>query len=205
MQVYVVLYSDKGKFLMGRKLPLGYFFHNSKGSGGAVYPQGVVLNGAGKSALPGGKLEGSDLVKGAQKEFQEECGAKISFSNSDLIIDQERYPLKAITPWTPGSDAGYYAVYFKVDDTDLGQIGYIIQETNLLEARQAVAEIGRGEITDYASIATKYPYCPVDNELDSVEIWNLETNAEQIVALKEDEDTDWYFAILEQLQKIVGI
>lgn len=201
MQVYAVLYSGTGNFLMGHKPDQGYFFHGS--AGGTIFPEGVVLNGAGKPALPGGKLEGSDIVKGAQKEFQEECGAKISFSSSALIIDKETYPLKAATTWSP-PDTGYCAAFFKVEDGDLGQIGYIIQETNLLEARTAMKKVVSGELTDYATISAYYPYCPLDNELGSAEIWNLTTNAKQIAALGEDEDTDWYCAILGQLKKVIG-
>jgi ADP-ribose pyrophosphatase YjhB (NUDIX family) len=203
MQVYAVLYSGEGNFLMGHKPDSGYFFHNSNGIGGKTYPDGVVLNGAGKSALPGGKLEGSDTVKGAQKEFQEECGAMISFSSSALIIDKETYPLRATDVWKPIS-TGYCAAFFKVDDKDLSEIAYIIQETNLLQARTVMVKIVSGEITDYATISSSYPYCPVDNELEKAEIWNLKTDAEQIAALGKDEDTDWYCAILDQLKKIIG-
>lgn len=203
MQVYAVLYSGEGNFLMGHKPDNGYFFHNSSGVGGEVYPDGVVLNGAGKSVLPGGKLEGGDVVKGAQKEFQEECGAKISFSSSVLTIDKETYPLRATDVWKPIA-AGYCAAFFKVDDKNLNEIAYIIQETNLLAARTVMAKIVSGEITDYTTISPSYPYCPVDNELEKAEIWNLQADAEQIAALGKDEDTDWYCAILGQLKKIIG-
>lgn len=200
MQVYAVLYSGNGNFLMGHKPARGYFFHGS--TGGTIYPDGVLLNGAGKLALPGGKLEGTNIVKGAQKEFQEECGAKISFSSSALIIDKEQYPIKGTTPWTP-IGTGYGAVYFKVEDKALDEIGYIIQETNLLEARKAMEDIVSKKITEYATILTNYPYCPADNELDTAAIWNLTTDAEKIAALEKDQDTDWYCAILGQLKKII--
>ncbi|MFA7346999.1 MAG: hypothetical protein WCZ86_04490 [Desulfurivibrionaceae bacterium] len=188
---------------MGHKPDSGYFFHNSNGVGGTVYPDGVVLNGAEKSALPGGKLEGGDTVKGAQKEFQEECGAKISFSSSALIIDQETYPLRATEVWKPIA-TGYCAAFFKVDDKDLAEIAYVIQETNLLQARTVMVKIVSGDITDYATIPSSYPYCPVDNELEKAELWNLTTDAKQIAALGKDEDTDWYCAILGQLKNIIG-
>ncbi|MBU4119896.1 MAG: hypothetical protein KJ555_14175 [Proteobacteria bacterium] len=200
MQVYAVLFSSSGNFLMGHKPARGYFFHGS--SGGTVYQEGVVLHGAGKSALPGGKLEGSDIVAGGQKEFQEECGSKITFTSSMLVIDREQYPLRATVAWRPLS-TGYCAAFFKVDDVDLGQILTIIQETNLRQARTAMDEIIAARITDYEAIFSRYPYCPVDNELDSAEIWNLSANAEQVAALEEDEDTDWFYAILMHLQDTI--
>ncbi len=201
MQVYAVLYSAKGNFLMGCKADMGYFFHGS--GGGTIYKDGVLLNGAGKPALPGGKLEGGNVTAGAQKEFMEECGAKISFSTSELIIDQERYTLLASTPWTPVAK-GYCAAYFKVDDDALGQITYIIQETNLREAREAMDDIISQKITEYKTIALRYPYCPADNELKTAAVWNLTADAGKIDALGKDEDTDWFHAILVQLQKIIG-
>lgn len=200
MQVYAVLYSDKGDFLMGRKPKRGYFFHDS--SDGKIYPKGVSLNGAEKPALPGGKLEGKDIVAGAQKEFQEECGAKISFSDSALIIEQQEYELQPTNTWVP-SGAGYCAVFFKVVNVYLGEIAYIIQETNLRQAIKAVEKISNKEITAYKDIFNKYPYCPPDNELDMAEIWNLERDKGKIAELKDDKATDWFYAILMCLEKIL--
>lgn len=202
MQVYAVLYSGEGNFLMGRKPKLGYFFHDS--SDGEIYPKGVSLNGAEKPALPGGKLEGEDIEAGAQKEFQEECGEKISFSSSSLTINGQKYELKA-TDTEKSSCDKYYAAFFKFADKDLKEIFNLILNTNLRQAKNAVEKICNKEITVYKDIIKEYTYCPPDNELDTAEIWNLKGNKEEIDKLEKDNATGWFYEILMYLkQKLIG-
>ena len=201
MQVYAVLYSGGGNFLMGRKPARGYFFHDS--SDGKIIQNGVPLNGANKPALPGGKLEGEDIVAGAQKEFQEECGAKISFSVSELIINGQNYQLEATYSWVSGCTK-YCAAFFKFADEDLGKIVNFIN-FNLRQAGEAANRIVKGEITAYGNIFKDYPCCPPDNELDTAEIWNLKGNKEEIDKLEKDNATGWFYEILMYLkQKLIG-
>jgi hypothetical protein len=89
-------------------------------------------------------------------------------------------------------------VYFRCSPADFQAITDAAIE-NLKTAVKVVAAIKSRNIKTYQEIATKFGNCPQDNELESVDIWNLQTNLDKIKALENSKDTSWYYRILNNL------
>lgn len=181
-----MLYDARGRFLIGRKLDKGYFFYNPQ-TGGRLVPRGQELKGAGKWALPGGKLESSESVTdGARREFFEETAARIG---RDLSADEHRFN-------------GYTAVYFKMDGADLDEIAGRIIGTNLPAGLQAGDGVKDGSITSYPQIALQFPNSPRDNELQLAEVWNVNDPHDwsTIQSWNGDPVIGWYYEILRYLK-----
>ncbi|NEN97322.1 MAG: NUDIX hydrolase [Moorea sp. SIO3I7] len=192
-QTYAVVYEQSGNFYIGTKNQKGYFFHNNSSSGGNVIPKGQQLNGSGKKALPGGKLEpaGSDPAIGAANEFYEETGVELR-NFSGKLEPREFHQGQG--------NAEYYGVYYLLSSQDFSRIKDDA-EKNLKTGVKVAEEIRKGNIKNYNEIHKKYPGCPQDNELASGESWNLNNDWSKIQALKGDRDTDWFYYILDNLRK----
>lgn len=209
MQGYIILYSRQGNFLIFEKREEAFFFHGSNGSPSAIFPpDGIpITNGPGKFAFPGGAINsGEEPFKGCLREFREECGNAISFGYepanqpqsllnlNNLIIDTSRYDILYNQLNTVGSN--YTTLYLEFSNDDLRQIQNIIVTTNFEEANQARRDIHYNEIKNYDSIFQYYPFCPLDDELGQVELWNLIREVNEIRALGRDRETDWYYNMI---------
>jgi 8-oxo-dGTP pyrophosphatase MutT (NUDIX family) len=211
MQCYIVLYSSEGCFLTFTKRTRSYFFHNSDGSGGVIYPNGVALNnGPGLFAFPGGALDdGEQPFEGCLREFIEECGAQISFgffplnepqtleTLSNVTIDGNQYNIIYSILNTVNND--YCVLYLEFENTDLEQIETIILDTNFEDASNAVAEIIDGNFGSYDAIFNIYPFCPLDNELRDIEIWQIQNQINEIELLNQNQATGWYYNMIVYL------
>jgi ADP-ribose pyrophosphatase YjhB (NUDIX family) len=190
MQVYAVVYDTKGNFLIGKKLAKGYFFSTN---GGCIVKAGQTLNGAGKYALPGGKLNYKEAyTDGALREFVEETG----FSTLKVTTQQG-------VPWaeTKTGKLLFAAGYFDCTGIDWTETVKAVT-TNLGQAKKAADAIQAGTLTEYKKIFTTYPGCPQDNELELVEVWNVKnsTDWDKIKLFTKDPDLDWYYQILDYLK-----
>lgn len=189
MQVYAVVYADSGEFLLGLKLAKGYFFYKPK-TGGDIVPDGHGLNGGGKYALPGGKKEGGESIEdAARREFHEETAIDIG----SVSGAEHRFT------------AQFGAGYFEVPAKQLPTMCTQIADTNLLEAQYAATDIEHGGITSYDQIHKRYNNCPLDNELVSVSVWDVDDDAnwETIEGWQTDHDLDWFYEILAYLKHSV--
>lgn len=187
MQVYAVIYVDNGDFLLGFKLPKGYFFHDPKNPPGKIYPNGINLNGRNNYTLPGGKQDtGETVTQAAEREFQEETATNIVSSGS---IEYQ-------------FSISYSAAYFKVNQQYLNDTLNAILTTNLVQAQQAQQEIINRTINKYSEIHIRYPNCPADNELQTVYKWNVKDpgNWKTIESWKNDPTIGWYYDILSYLK-----
>ncbi len=184
-QVYAVVFDKEGDFLIGKKREKGYFFAN--GNTGEIVKDGQPLNGGGKDALPGGKKKNGEAIDiAAAREFEEETGHKIG---TDLTIR--------------ACFEGYAAAYYKIGEEAFGALKDQIVRS-LAEAGEAVGKIEAGEITEYENIYSEFPACPADNELDSIDSWNINTDWERIEDLQKDTATNWYYEILKYLKDHLG-
>ena len=190
MQCYIILYSNNGRFLIFEKHTRAYFFHNPAGggAGGHIYPDGFPIK------------------KGCLREFTEECGARINFIynprlpqtlvnlNSMTLDGVDTYPILGGRLNTV--DRYYHCLYLEFTVENLRQIQYIILNTFFEEAKQARRQINNGTIRDYAAIHQAYPTCPFDDELGSVEIWDVQREINEIRLLNSNPATDWYYAMI---------
>lgn len=201
-QAYAVVYEGQGQFLLARKLAKGYFFHDK---GGRIVKAGQNLNGGGKYALPGGKKEpGASYLDTAEKEFREETGQALT----------GRYDKVALpgAPWDGGLSRDgrthfyYIAAYFKVSPQTLSTLITTITRQNLPASRQVVDAIVNGTkvnnitIGRYSDIKRAAPLCPEDNELDTVDPWDLLGRWGTIDTWKTDGDLGWYYTVLKYLK-----
>jgi len=193
-QVYAVLYTKNGNFLIAKKLDKGYFFANKNG-GGSIIKGGKKLNGAGEYALPGGKLNSNeDKKQGAIREFDEETAVKIKREECCLITT------RSFKYWFNNEQKQYVAVYFKVKQEILKKIVTEIKN-NLDVAKNVVTKIEQDEITSYDQIKKQYKNCPADNELYEVYCWNIENKWDDIKEWKGSKKTGWYYDILKYLKE----
>jgi hypothetical protein len=194
MQVYTVLFDKTGSFLMAKKLDLGYFFYDNIKKQGAIVKSGQVLNGAGKAALPGGKLLASELIRiedGAYREFKEETHywstAYKKYYSVEFTLSSQKF----------------CAVYFGFSE---GLPAMLLPvNTNLGFAKLAVSDIQKNSITEYDKIFVSYPNSPLDNELDVMSSWNVFNTEdwEKVKLLKDDSDTNWYYWIIDYLKNTI--
>lgn len=182
-QVYAIIHDGAGNFIIAWKNPCSYFFHNT-GGGGTIYPDGSGIHDPDNWAFPGGGMKGG-VVPGALTELKEE---------TNVVLD----PALAQPAYHTGK--GYYGVYFNVSE-DFDSV-YDLIAGNLaigVNAVQAITAKGSKYTEDkYDLLMKDFPGCPADNELFSVKIWNLLTDAQKISDLN-TEGTEWYYAILMKL------
>ncbi len=215
MQCYIILYSNEGRFLTFTKRTMAYFFHNANGIGGTIYPYGVPINnGPGLFAFPGGALNvGEEPFRGCLREFVEECGAQINFGYlplnqpqslatlNNVTIDGHQYTILNNTLNTIVNN--YYALYLQFDDADLEQIEAIVLETNLENNANAAAEVRDENFGTYDAIFNIYPFCPLDNELDDCNLWQVQDEINPIRLLNQNEATDWYYDMIVYLANTI--
>ncbi|MCW8127573.1 NUDIX hydrolase [Microbulbifer halophilus] len=189
MQVYAVLYTEDGHFMLARKLSKGYFFYDPAKSQGAIVPDGQSLNGGDNYALPGGKRnKGESITGGAAREFYEETGVKIS--NQSVSVLEHQFSLQ------------FGAGYFLASNDQIKTIHTKIQKTNLVAATNASVDIEHGSISQYSQIHQRYPDAPADNELEAVYIWSVfdKANWEEIEKWRGSPTLGWYYDILLYLR-----
>lgn len=187
-QVYAVVHDGTGNFLMARKNTYGFFFSTN---GGAIVQKGQGLNGAGLPAFPGGGLESYTAIEGAKKEFLEET--RVNLNQFGLKCAEFKYNSRR------GKHL-FSAVFFQVDTTYLRTIQKLAAK-NLIIGNDVASAIYRNKATSYKDNIENNPYCPLDNELFSIEIWNVDTNKDDINALCDHEQVGWYYLIIKELEK----
>jgi ADP-ribose pyrophosphatase YjhB (NUDIX family) len=192
MQVYAVYYEASGRFLLGLKLQLGYFFYNPK-TGGRIVPRGQGLNGGGKCALPGGKKEANEtVIDGARREFLEETAAGI------VAIRADEHQFK-----DHKHDLDYATAFFRIQPEIFDTTTLAIIKTNLPAGLEAMAAVKDGRIKQYAEIERRFGASPQDNELETAEVWNVQTDWDKIAEWRADKDLSWYYEILLYLKDTV--
>ena len=212
MQIYTLIYSATGQFLIFTKPLKGYFFKN----GAAIYSDGQDLNSGGNSALPGGRVEFLDksLVAAGRREFIEECGGRFEFRSAPerLCLGQTSLRIlneagQVFQAMVNSQNVQYAAYYFELGLEYLEALLDLMSRTEptqgtLVQGVEAAQEIQAGTITNYATIFENYPFCPLDNELESVRMWNVLDGHfdDDINRLAESEETDWYYRIIMNLQ-----
>lgn len=215
MQCYIILYSNDGRFLTFTKRNMAYFFHNANGQGGAIYPHGLPINnGPGLFAFPGGKLDKGEVpFQGCLREFIEECGSQINFGYlplnqprtlatlNNVTINGHHFNITGNTFNTIATN--YCALYLQFDAAVLEQIEAIILDTNLENAANAAAEIRDENFGTYDAIFNIYPFCPLDNELDDCNLWQVEDEINQIRLLNQNPATDWYYNMIVYLANTI--
>ncbi|KSR37758.1 NUDIX hydrolase [Pseudomonas aeruginosa] len=187
MQVYAVVYTSSGRFLLFWKLAKGYFFFDAKTGKGKIVKGGANLNGGNDYALPGGRREESETVAaGAAREFLEETAADVR----GLPVQEKTF----------GRD--FCAGYFRIEEKEIEGLLARIQDPNLVSAMNASIDIEHGSITRYAQIHTRYPSAPRDNELETGYLWSVhdEANWEVVLSWKNSPALGWYFDILDYLK-----
>lgn len=203
MFVYTMVYSTEKNFLLFTKPLKGYFF--SKNGKGSLVKKGQPLHGGGFNAFPGGTAESSDIKEEGQREFVEECGRLIDFVDDDRVTlsplsDDEDdiivYIERSFVRKFKNDPYGYSALYIQLSDDDLRTVGHYLDTLSIPDGVRAVKDIIRGEITSYTEIGERYPYAPWDNELDSVALWNYDTDLKEIKKLAKNRNTDWFYNII---------
>ena len=189
--VYAVVHDGTGKFLLARKNQEGFFFFDHRKHRGEIVPNGKELHGAGDYALPGGGYNSNEsVVAGAMREFNEET----NFDISGLQVTPNYFT------GTHGKYT-YYGVY--VEAANLSDICTPIQG-HLDAGTQAAEAVLTGQYRrgDYDQMRQDHPGCPLDNELDSIDIWDVTDPNDwaEIEDFRNRQDTDWFYHILRHLR-----
>ncbi len=209
MQCYIILYSNEGYFLIFEKRTEGYFFQ------GTIYPPNgtPIHNGPGLFAFPGGALHaGEQPYLGCLREFIEECGNDIDFgfeigqpqslaTLNDVRINNLTFDILSSNIAT--SVGNYHALYLEFTIDDLRDIQYVILNTNFDQANQVRNDIHYNEIRNYNDIFQGYPFCPLDDELGDVQLWQIEREINEIRLLDQNVATDWYYDMIVYLANTI--
>ncbi|MDT0445583.1 hypothetical protein [Streptomyces johnsoniae] len=191
------MHDDDGRFLMGRKNVNGHFFL----SGSAILRQGQRLNGSGLNALPGGALEDEDLAAAAGNLYAAVRTGAMREMREELNFTCEGY--QGYRMWTMGNTR-YYGAFFRCANPKFMVVHCAQANVALRNAKNAVTEIKQGTITDYTRFRERFPLAPLDNELDTVEIWNVNTHWPTIAGWRNDQNLSWFFDILHELKEPSG-
>jgi 8-oxo-dGTP pyrophosphatase MutT (NUDIX family) len=182
VQVYACVYATNHDFVLATKPVNGYYFSTD---GGTVVPAGQKLNGGGNYALPGGRLNrGEAVIDGARREWNEETNSPVN-SHPD---NQQSW------------GTSYGAGYFRVSTQEFERVAQRTDRVVIPAAEGAVNEIIQGRITRYAQIHPMFPEAPADNEIETVQIWNLDTDWTRITAWQGHAELGWFYNILEYLR-----
>lgn len=185
MQVYACVYATNRDFALATKPEKGYYFSTR---GGSVVPAGQKLNGGGNYALPGGKLDpGEAVLDGARREWVEETNSAVNSHRDDH------------NSWGTAYGAGY----FHVSAQELERATQRIDGVVIPEAEGAVEEIIQRRITRYDQIRPMFPEAPADNEISTVQIWNLDTDWTRIAAWQGHAELGWFYNILKYLRDTI--
>lgn len=185
VQVYACVYTPNGDFALATKPVKGYFFSTR---GGTVVPAGQVLNGGGNYALPGGKLDtGEGVTTGATREWREETNTAVQ----PQATNEKSWGRQ------------YGAGYFRVSVQELERAAQRIDGVVIPAAEGAVDDIIAGRITRYPQVHTMFPEAPADNEIATVQIWNLQTDWSRIDAWQGHAELGWFYNILNYLRESV--
>jgi ADP-ribose pyrophosphatase YjhB (NUDIX family) len=186
-KVYAVHYTRSGEFMIARKLKFGYYFYDAK-TGGKLVPKGTWLNGAARDVLPGGRAHpGESIDQSALREFVEETGVVIT--NVDKVT--------TATFHNEGDRDLYAAAYFEISENDLTVLfsGVEIRLQIGIDAMEAVKD---GSVKTYSELRERFPQAPLDNELETTNLWNVK-NADdwkRIDSWKRDRSVNWYRSML---------
>lgn len=93
----------------------------------------------------------------------------------------------------------YYALYLEFSTANLNEIETIILDTNLEDTSNAVADIIDGNLGSYEGIFNLYPFCPLDNELATIQRWQVQNQINEIRLLNQNNATNWYYNIIVYL------
>jgi ADP-ribose pyrophosphatase YjhB (NUDIX family) len=196
-QVYAIVYDDTRRVLIAKKNAQSLFFHHT------AKASPVMVNGGGKPAFPGGEMDShtagtqpaQNLIEAeAKKEFQEETGVALAFSITAAHGWDAGFTDKKGRPFH------YAAAYFKIDGKALDQLVSDVTG-NLKVAATVVTAIKNKTIKAGSAIDTSaYKGCPADNELESVQLWELAKEWETIKTWAATNDLNWYFNILDHLR-----
>lgn len=216
MQCYTILYSKEGYFLLFEKRNEAFFFHGNNGSPGAIFPPNgtPITNGPGLFAFPGGSLNNNEPpLQGCTREFKEECGHNITFRYLPLNQPQSLATLNNLsingTPYEilysemDTQNPQYLTLYVEFSTSDLREIQDLIMNTNLSQANQVRSDIRYNEIRTYNDIFMAYPYCPDDDELGTVQLWQVQREINEIRQLAQNTATDWYFQMIVYLANTI--
>lgn len=187
-QVYACFHDGKGSVLVIRKNVKGYFFHNSKGPGGSIIPNGQILNGGGDFCFPGGKLESQNVVEAALKEFLEETNVAVNPAVYKPIPEVYHYK----------GQGEYFGVYFCAPN-GLEEIAKAVLG-NLTKGAEAAKAVQSGFKGTYDQLRDAYKYCPQDNEL-SPEVYIVPLNKIGDFFKKDSQATGWFYSIATNLIK----
>lgn len=194
MQVYVILYAkEKGeksvKLLVAKKRTYGYFFE-----GRTVSPSPKrLLNNAGVPVFPGGRAHqiiDNAVIATGLREFEEETGVSIDNANVRKRAETWEYVSR-----DKKNSRAFVICQFPGPDI-LGMLEKTINEC-LTVGRTVAAKVEKGEIPAGTSVDKIADGCPKCNELDTVEIWDSETNSEGIKNWLYMSDTEWFHAALK--------
>ena len=183
-QVYAVVHDGKGNFLLGYKNEKGYFFHPD-----TVIPAGKALNGGGLYAIPGGGFEGGgDPAIGGAKEFLEETNVELRNFPQTLSPPDKK--------WIFNSNWSYYGVYYNLGDHFEEAVS--AAANNLVagySAAEAVQQRAYG-VGQYQELRAAFPGCPQDNELGTIQVWNISNDWAAISQWQNNSNLDWFYNIL---------
>lgn len=211
MQCYTILYTIEGYFLTFTKRERSYFYH---GNPGQIFTNGVaVTNGPGLFAFPGGRVDVTETAfEGCLREFTEECGCQIAFDFTlygntideliGLTLTNLSEPCDVLSAQEYEND-DYYALFIQFNADDFRQIELNITETTMENNANAAFEVRSGNFASYDAIFNIYPYCPLDNELYEAEVWHIRHQIDEIRALANDQETDWYFDMIVFLANVI--
>ncbi|TDC83290.1 NUDIX domain-containing protein [Micromonospora sp. KC606] len=191
MQVYAVYHDGEGKFLLATKNNRGYFFQpNRRNPQGAVYPKGFDLTpyGGGKRALPGGGMNDGESIRGcAAREFREETGVTI-----DPQAGYQEY-----RPDIPGYVGKFAAGFFRTTPQNLQAACDAINRIHLDSAGKAARAVREQQIRSYGQLRQNFPKAPMDDELSSVGIRDIDdpTTMAMVYSWQSITGMDWYFSI----------
>ncbi|WP_081080150.1 NUDIX hydrolase [Burkholderia cepacia] len=202
--VYAVLYDKSGTFLMAKKQMKSYY---TQAGGGKVNALGWTINsGPGEYALPGGKLEESNIEDGARREFLEETGFNLPLSPDNNPPKTVKFNVKGEALPPNATNYAFSAVYFCASEEDVENTWSNISEIALPNSRDIAGAIMRRNIKTYSEItlyARKHGIkeWPADNELKWVWRWSFSNKNDwaNIESMKNNDNIGWYYCILEYL------
>ncbi len=185
--VYSALSDGTTSVLVCKKREKGYFFRHENGDG-VVYVNGTALPGAGGDCLPGGWLRHHEsLGVGAAREWLEA-------TNYGPLPQNAR---------TQSWGAAYGAAYFRAEPNRLEEICGHLTAESLHQAALAAQGIKARKIKKYSEIKANFPESPANNDIESIEIWNLEERWPEIQKWHDPASgLNWYYNILKHLKEV---
>ncbi|WP_271952474.1 hypothetical protein [Ruegeria faecimaris] len=220
-QVYALVHTRSGRFLMFRRPILTFF---QRGNGGQIFPEGQKLHGGGRYALPYAQVDpeiaielwedDNFIAEAGQQILIDCCGALIEFlppeaaDKGPVSIEGEHEILLA--PATEvvtrfDEDGTRSAVYFaEVSDADLDRIRDYMVEV-LAEARAAMLAVIQDNLYEYTEIEAFFPHAPFDNIHTGVDVWQLDIERLEISGLKSSKLTKGSLQAISELEVVLAV